>query len=90
MRLKDGIVTRKIGPDDEYVAVPTGESAVNFNGIIRNNKTANFIFEQLMNDQTEDSLTDALLAVYDVSEEVARRDIRAIVDKIRDAGLLVE
>ena len=43
MKLKSGIVIEKAG--DEYVAVATGEAAKSFNGIIRNNKRANFILE---------------------------------------------
>ena len=45
MKLKSGIVMEKTG--DEYIVVATGEAAKSFNGIIRNNKTANFVFEQL-------------------------------------------
>ena len=41
MKLKSGIVIEKAG--DEYVAVATGEAAKSFNGIIRNNKRANFL-----------------------------------------------
>ena len=44
MKLKSGIVMEKTG--DEYIVVATGEAAKSFNGIIRNNKTANFVFEQ--------------------------------------------
>ena len=52
MKLKSGIVIEKAG--DEYVAVATGEAAKSFNGIIRNNKTANFIFEQLKEEKSEE------------------------------------
>ena len=52
MKLKSGIVIEKTG--DEYVAVATGEAAKSFNGIIRNNKTANFIFEQLKEEKSEE------------------------------------
>ena len=48
MKLKSGIVMEKTG--DEYIVVATGEAAKSFNGIIRNNKTANFVFEQLKED----------------------------------------
>ena len=37
---------------DEYIVVATGEAAKSFNGIIRNNKTANFVFEQLKEDKS--------------------------------------
>lgn len=85
MKLKSGIVVEKNG--EEYVAVATGEAAKSFNGIIRNNKTANYIFEQLKEEKTEE-LVDALLERYDVSREKAQADVHALIVKIREAGLI--
>ena len=73
MKLKSGIVMEKTG--DEYIVVATGEAAKSFNGIIRNNKT-------------EKELVDALLERYDVSREKAQADVKALVAKIREAGLI--
>lgn len=86
MKLKSGIVVEKNG--EEYVAVATGEAAKSFNGIIRNNKTANYIFEQLKEEKTEEELVDALLERYDVSREKAQADVHALIVKIREAGLI--
>ena len=86
MKLKSGIVIEKAG--DEYVAVATGEAAKSFNGIIRNNKTANFIIEQLKEEKSEEQLVEALLEHYDVSREKAQADVHALVVKIREAGLI--
>lgn len=86
MKLKSGIVMEKTG--DEYIVVATGEAARSFNGIIRNNKTANFVFEQLKEDKTEEELVDALLERYDVSREKAQTDVKALIAKIREAGLI--
>lgn len=86
MKLKSGIVVEKNG--EEYVAVATGEAAKSFNGIIRNNKTANYIFEQLKEEKTEDELVEALLERYDVSREKAQADVHALIVKIREAGLI--
>ena len=76
MKLKSGIVMEKTG--DEYIVVATGEAAKSFNGIIRNNKTANFVFEQLKEDKTEKELVDALLERYDVSREKAQALIQRV------------
>lgn len=86
MKLKSGIVVEKNG--EEYVAVATGEAAKSFNGIIRNNRTANYIFEQLKEEKTEEELVDALLQRYDVSREKAHADVHALIVKIREAGLI--
>lgn len=86
MKLKNRMVMEKSGED--YVAVATGEAGKTFNGLIRNNKTADFLFRELLNERTEDELVQALLQRYDVPEELARTDVQRIVGIIRDAGLL--
>ena len=86
MKLKDGMIMEKSGED--YVAVAIGEAGKNFNGLIRNNKTADFLFRELQSEKTEDELVQALLQKYDVTEETARRDVQKIVSIIRDAGLM--
>ena len=86
LKLKDGMVMEKSGED--FVAVATGEAGKSFNGLIRNNKTADFLFRELQSEKTEDELVQALLQKYEVSEELARKDVRRIVGIIRDAGLL--
>ena len=39
-------------------------------------------------DTSEDELVDALLEQYDVSREKAQADVKALVAKIREAGLI--
>lgn len=88
MKLKCGIITDHSG--DDYIAVATGEASRTFNGLIRNNKTADFLFQKMMTDTTEDSLVEALLQKYVVSEEIARRDVQILLAKLRSKGLLDE
>lgn len=86
MKLKEGIVFDKNG--DDYVAVAIGEAGKVFNGLIRNNKTADFIMHELTTDKSEDDLVNALLEKYDVEEDVARKDVRRIVALLRENGLI--
>ncbi len=88
MKLKNGMITDS--SDGEFVAVATGEASRIFNGLIKNNATANFLFEQLMSDTTEEKLVHSLLAKYDVSEETAKKDVHDFLKKIRKTGLLDE
>ena len=88
MKLIDGMLMEKI--DGEYVAVATGEAAKSFNGLIRNNKTADFLYRQLVTEKTEQDLVKALLEKYDVSKEIATRDVHVFIDQLRKAGLLEE
>ena len=62
MKLKNGIVTNSI--DGESFAIATGEATKEFNGLIKNNPTAAFIFELLKTEQTPDSIVKAMTDKY--------------------------
>lgn len=86
MKLKKGIVTNSI--DGENYAIATGEAAKNFNGLIKNNPTAAFIFELLKTDQTEDSIVEAVVAKYDVDAKTARADVNELLNLLKSKNLI--
>ncbi len=88
MKLKEGFVTYKTGT--KYVAVSEDDDNDVLNGMVRNNETAEFIFEKLMRETTEEEIAAALIAEYDVSQDVAAADVNRIVSQWRDEGLLDE
>lgn len=88
MKLNKDIMLGNI--DGRDFAIATGELSKTFNGIINNNPSANFIFNLLKTEQTEDSIVQAMLEKYDAPEEVIRADVRELLDVIRKAGILEE
>lgn len=88
MKLKDGFVLHEV--DNEYMVVATGKAAEKFNGLIRNNKTASFIYQQLLKETTEDAVVEAMLQRYEAPKEVIARDVHNIIAQMRSAGLLEE
>ena len=88
MKLNKDIMLGNI--DGRDFAIATGELSKTFNGIINNNPSANFIFNLLKTEQTEDSIVQAMLEKYDAPEEVIRADVRELLDVIRNAGILEE
>lgn len=88
MKLNKDIMLGNI--DGRDFAIATGELAKSFNGIINNNPSANFIFNLLKTEQTEDSIVEAMLEKYDAPEAVIRADVRELLDMIRKAGILEE
>lgn len=88
MKLNKDIMLGNI--DGRDFAIATGELSKTFNGIINNNPSANFIFNLLKTEQTEDSIVAAMLEKYDAPEEVIRADVRELLDVIRKAGILEE
>ncbi len=86
MKLKNGIVTNSI--DGESFAIATGDAAKEFNGLIKNNPTAAFIFELLKTEQTVDSIVDAMLEKYEVDEPTVRADVKELIDLLKSKNLI--
>jgi hypothetical protein len=86
MKLKEGYVLREVAGN--YIVVAVGEAVKNFNGVINLNESAAFLWQQLLEDKTEEQLVTALLGEYEVSEEIAKRDVKAFVEKLNGAKLL--
>ena len=87
MRIKEGFILRKVGK--QYVVAATGKASKDFNGMIRLNASAAYVFELLKEDMTEEALVAALLKEYDVDEETAKLDVDAFLSKLKEAGALV-
>lgn len=88
MKLKEGLIFHAVG--EEHMAVATGEAAKSFNGIIRNNETAAYIFELLQEEITEENIVEAMCERYDAPKDVIASDVADVVERIRKAGLLHE
>lgn len=88
MKLKDGIVTNSI--DGESFAIATGKAAKEFNGLIKNNPSAAFIFELLKTEQTEDSIVAAMLEKYEVDESTVRADVKELLELLKSKNLIEE
>lgn len=86
MKLKDGIVTNSI--DGESFAIATGKAAESFNGLVKNNPTAAFVFELLKTEQSEDSIVNAMLEKYEVDEKNVRADIKELLALLKSKGLI--
>ena len=85
MKLKDGFVLRTVA--GETVVLPTG-GAADFDMMITLNGTGKFLWEQLGNDVEEADLVKALLAEYDVTEEVAAKSVAAFVARLKELDFL--
>lgn len=85
MKLKDTFVSHVT--NGEQILVDVSSS---FSGLIRSNKTAAFIVDQLKSETTLDSIVDAMFEKYDAPREVLRRDAQAVIDKLRSVGAIDE
>lgn len=88
MKLKEGFLLHQTG--EETLVVASGPAASVFNGLIRNNSTAGFIFEQLQHPTTEEAIVDAMEARYDAPREQIAADVHRLVERLRAEGFLDE
>lgn len=88
MKLKKGFVLHNVG--GEHMAVATGETAKVFNGLIRNNDQAHFIFSMLLEDITEDQIVEEMFKTYDAPREQIAADVHRMLERMREEGILDE
>ena len=81
MKIKKGFVLRQVC--GENVVVGEGLDAINFGKLLSLNETAAWLWQQAvaLGDFTVDSLVAKLLEEYDVTEDIARRDVTNIVNE---------
>lgn len=88
MKLKNGIVTNSI--DGESFAIATGGASKSFNGLIKNNPTAAYIFELLKTEQTEESIVKAMMDKYEVDEATVKADVNELLNLLKSKNLIEE
>lgn len=86
MKVKSGYVLREVA--DKVVVVPTGSEAINFNGIITLNSSGKFLWEQLQKDVTIDDLVKAMLGKYNVTYDIAKKDIVEFLEVLKSKNIL--
>ena len=86
MRLNPNFITQEI--DDSLFLVPIGNEE--FKGIVKNNKTAAFIINQLKEETTREAIITAICETYDAPEETLAKDVDTVINKLGEIGALVE
>ena len=78
---------RELGGD--YILIGEGAELVNFNNIITFNEAAAYLWQKVQGREFDvDTLTELLLAEYEVSEEIAREDAQATIDDWKEIGIV--
>ena len=86
MKLNSGFLTHNDG--DNKLLASTG--ATKFSGLVRSNQTAGFIIECLEQNTNEDEIVAKMQKKWEVSDEIARRDVRKVIDQLRNIGAIDE
>ncbi|MBO5071069.1 MAG: PqqD family protein [Roseburia sp.] len=88
MRIKKDFVLREIAGD--YIVIPTGQTVLEFNGLITMNDVGVSLWKMLQEEVTMDNLVAGILEEYEVEEDVAREDIQEFLNKLIESGILVK
>lgn len=86
MKLKHEFVVREIA--GETILVPVGNSTLSLNGMLVLNECGKFLWEQIPEARSEEDLTRALLAEYEVDRETASRDVEEFLSGLRKLEIL--
>ena len=87
MKISQNFILREIA--GEYVIVPTGEAAYEFQGLITVNETGAFLWEKLQKDeQTEESLVKVLCVEYETDQTQAEKDVAEFIQRLRQQNIL--
>jgi len=87
MKTRKGYTLRSLGK--EFVLVAEGLEAVDFSRMISMNETAAFLWRSVEDKDFEaETLVDLLLEEYDISREVAEKDVATLLQTWKEADLI--
>lgn len=86
MIIKKELITRQIA--GETVLVPVGKSVYDANGLFVMNELGAFIWELLPNVDTQEQICAAVLEEYDVTPEIAARDVAEFLAQLKQLDIL--
>lgn len=86
MKIEKSFVLREIA--GEYIIVPTGNTALDFNGLITVNEVGMFLWNLLQDEVTEEDLIRKTMEEYEVDRETVKGDIEEFLEKLKANGIL--
>lgn len=74
---------------EDYLAIPVGEQATAFHGVVALSEAAAFLLRKLDEPQTAENLVDMLLSEYEVDRATAEKDVESILKTFLDLRLII-
>ena len=88
MKTKKGFRLRELGGD--YILIVESVELINFNNLITFNEAAAYLWQNVEGkDFDVETLTQLLIAEYDVTEDIARQDAQATINDWKEVGIVV-
>ena len=86
MKIKGELLIREVA--GEIIAIPVGQTALRFNGMICLNEVSKQIWSEIQAGKTKEAILENILQEYDVSAEEAAADLDAFLMQLRENDLL--
>lgn len=86
MKIKKQFVIREIA--GEYVMIPTGLTAQEFNGMININPPARFIWENIEACHSREELFQKVLSEFNVEEGIAKAHLESFLFELLKEGFI--
>ena len=84
MKLNPDYMTQEI--DNYLFLVPVGND--NFKGIMKLNRTAAFIIDQLKEETSKESIITTMCDVFDAPKEIIAQDVENTLKKLMEIGAI--
>lgn len=88
MKIQKDFILREIAGD--FVLVPTGNTAMEFNGLIAINEIGSFLWKNLQSEITREQLVQKVLEEYEIDSETVKKDVDQFLSKLVNAGIVAE
>ena len=88
MKRNTGFLMRQVA--GRYVLAPVGDTVKIFSGMITMNATGKFLWDLLEQDQTIDSLAQALADTYEVDFDKAKEDVSKYLESLLPIQAVIE
>ena len=75
--------------EDGLVAVPVGDGASQFRGVLKVNETAATIIKLLENDTSEEQIVDSLLHEYEGEKEQMKNYVHEFIATLTSEGIII-
>lgn len=87
MKTKKGFILRSLGK--EFILVAEGLEAADANSMVSMNESAAFLWKAVDGKEFDaTTLADLLVEEYDVTREVAEKDVASLIQTWRAAGVI--
>lgn len=90
MKINNGFILRQVNSADGVlnVVIAVGNKANKLNGYLTLNGSAVFLWNELKEEKSKEDLVNALLNEFDVSKEIAEKDVDAFISNLKNLGAI--